>query len=460
MRLYRIAEYTTFQGDQGVDALAVKRLLVDHQLVLEGPATSAGGVHLGPAYYYLLALPMSVKWLDPLADAVLMALLGSAAVGMVFVLGRRWFGLWPALVAAGLYALSPAAIVAAQSAWNPAPAPFFAVLALLALDNAQRSTNGAWLLVVGAALGILIQQHYFSAAIVGIVMVVGAVILGREPRLRAGAVGGLCLFALLQVPLVVHELLSGWPNVHAAAALATAGSAAGGESAVRRAYELFSLGLVGGFLTADIEPLAAVVSIFVAGGLALRLISRQPPIFESVLITVLLVATIAQGLLYRGPIFAHYWLALAPVLFLAVAAAVSIVPRGPVLVAASLCAAGLIGVNAWASPFREPPKQQLARSLAVAETIRGAAAGEPFLIQLMSLDESDGAYRFQLERMGTPPAAPDAPLPAQLFIICPGSTCESAEALDRLEPDWSTGQLVARLRVADDEVVQVHRQAQ
>src|SRR5437773_11177043 len=105
-RLYRIADYTTFQGDQGVDALAVKRLLVDHQLLLEGPATSAGGVHLGPAYYYLLALPMLLRWLDPVADSVLMALLGGAAVGMVFWLGQRWFGLWPALGAAAVYAIS------------------------------------------------------------------------------------------------------------------------------------------------------------------------------------------------------------------------------------------------------------------------------------------------------------------------------------------------------------------
>src|SRR5882672_5063133 len=152
-RLYRIAEYTIFQGDQGVDALAVKRLLVDHQLLLEGPATSAGGVHLGPAYYYLLALPMFLRWLDPVADAVLMAVLGGAAVGMVFWLAQRWFGLWPALVAAALYAISPAAIQAAQSAWNPSPAPFFVMLAVLALDNARRNASGAWLLLVGAALG-------------------------------------------------------------------------------------------------------------------------------------------------------------------------------------------------------------------------------------------------------------------------------------------------------------------
>jgi len=44
LRMYDIAEYTAFQGDQGIDALAAKRLIVDGVWPVEGPATSAGGV--------------------------------------------------------------------------------------------------------------------------------------------------------------------------------------------------------------------------------------------------------------------------------------------------------------------------------------------------------------------------------------------------------------------------------
>src|SRR5206468_6901722 len=115
--------------------------------------------------------------------------------------------------------------------------------------------------------------------------------------------------------------------------------------------------------------------------------------FGTGLITVLLAATVAQGLVYRGPIFAHYWLAVSPVLFLAVAAGVSMVPhRRLALVATGVGVAALLGVNVWAAPFRQPPEQQLAHSEAVAAAIGAAAAGEPFLIRLASSDESDGAY--------------------------------------------------------------------
>lgn len=460
LRVYRIGEYTVFQGDQGVDALAVKRLLVDHQVLLEGPATSAGGVHLGPAYYYLLALPMLLKWLDPIADAVLMALLGAAAVGMVFWLAQRWFGLWPAIAAAVLFALSPASIVAARSAWNAAPTVFFAILAVLALDNAWRGGNGGWLLLVGGALGVLIQLHYFSAAIVGVVMVFTAFAAYRDARLRRWAVGGLGVFGLLLAPLVVHEVLTGFPNVGAAVALgsggpASVGAAAGRESVLRRAYELFSLGLVGGYLTADVEPLAALVSLLLGIGLAARLIAQRAPLHAIVLLVSLFAVTVVSGVLYRGPIFTHYWLAISPVLFLALAAGLSAVPRQrPVLALSTLAVVALVGLNGWASPLRAPPEHQLERTQAVAEAIASAAASETFLIRLTA-PEPDGAYRFQLERLGKPPAAADAPLPAQLFVICQGSSCDTTQALEQAGPDWSTSRPVGRVRVADSEVVQL-----
>jgi hypothetical protein len=333
------------------------------------------------------------------------------------------------------------------------------MLAVLALDNARRGGAGAWLLLVALALGVLIQLHYFAAAIVVVVMAFGALAARSAPRLWPWAIGGLGVFALVLAPLVVHELVTGFPNVRAAAALGTPGPGVGvQESVVRRTYELFSLGLVGGFLTTDSEPLAASLSLLLVGGLVIRLVARRPPFLETSLIGVLLVATVGQGIIYRGPIFAHYWLAISPVLFLAIAGAVSIVPRNrPALIAVGLAALALFGLNAWASPLRQAPQQQLGRSRAVAEAIGTAAAGHPFLIRLIAAGESDGAYRFQLERLGTPPAAADLELPWQLFVICQGSICDQAQALDQAGPDWSTSRLVAHLHVADTDVVHLRR---
>jgi 4-amino-4-deoxy-L-arabinose transferase-like glycosyltransferase len=446
-RVYRIAEYTAFQGDQGIDALAARRLLVDHQVLLEGPATSAGGVHLGPAYYYLLALPMLVDWLDPLADAVLMAVLGAAAVGIVFVLARRWFGLWPAVAAAGLFAISPPAIVAARSAWNPAPAPFFTCLALLGLDNARRTNNGRWLLLTGFGLGIVIQLHYFSVAIVGVVTLFSAALVWRHRSFKNAALGGAGVFVLLLWPLIANELLNGFPNLRAAMRFSDATTAQ--ESAARRLYEVFGLGLVGDFLTANWEPVAIVVSVALLFGLAIQ---RQRE-FERGLIGALLAATVAQAMLYRGPIFEHYWLPVAPVLFLAFAAALSAVPRTQLVQATAVAA--LVAINLWSSPLRQQPENQLARTWAVAQQIASAAQGEPFGLWLTTPGESDAAYRFQLERIGRPAAAADGPQPTQLFIICPGAVCDMSQARQQVGADWVDSRMSWQAQIANDEILQL-----
>src|SRR3989344_7457131 len=64
-RFYRLPEYMTFLGDEGRDALMIRRILVEHDLPLIGPTTSIGNIYLGPLYYYMMAVPMAIFWLNP-----------------------------------------------------------------------------------------------------------------------------------------------------------------------------------------------------------------------------------------------------------------------------------------------------------------------------------------------------------------------------------------------------------
>ena len=428
MRAYRLAEYTVFQGDQGIDALAARRLVVDHVWPLEGPATSAGGVHLGPLYYYLLAVPMAIGGFDPLLEAVLMVMLGTLAVGLVCWVGKTWFGDTAGLLGAALYAVSPAAIVASRSAWNPAPAPFFLLLALLGLARAHQTHHGRWLVLAGFGAGCLIQFHYFTLGIVIVCLVAVAFQLARH----AGSVvlaGAVCV-ALL-APFTWHELQAGLPNVHAATALASSSPTAQ-DSVPRRVYAVLALGLVGGFLTAGIEPLAAISTLALVTGLTFRLVRQRS--YPHVLLAALLGITLLQVVAYRGPIFEHYFVPLAPLLYLAVAGALSLVSMRVAVVVA----VGLVALNLAYTPLREEPVQHLARTERVASAIADRANDEPFALWLFSEGDKDGAYRYQLDRLGHPPARPDAPLPKRLFILCQQEPCDIVRRQPAVGPDWAT----------------------
>jgi hypothetical protein len=321
---------------------------------------------------------------------------------------------------------------------------------------------------------VTIQLHYFALAIVVVSMAGVAVLVYRQPGLGAWAVGGLLVFAALLSPLVIHEFLTGSPNARAVGAL-LGGELRGGTGGLadpptqislpRRAYEVFALGLVGIFLGGNIEAVAAVVSVVLVGALSFGLIRRPDLRWQLSLIAGLLGATLAEAVVYRGPIFEHYFVPISPVLYLAVAAALAFVPINlPTQICVRLGVAALAGLNLVSSPFREPPLYQIAQTQTVAALIAETAqAGEfgsekTFELWLLAGGEADGAYRFWLERMGHPPLPPDTPAPAtQLFIVCRRPLCDPPSAQAQAGRDWSAARLAWQASVGDDDVMQLVR---
>src|SRR5213080_2576723 len=79
LRLYRIADYMTFLGDEGRDVLVVYNILHGH-LTLLGPTSSVGGFFTGPVYYYFMAPFLWLFNYDPVGPAVMVALFGIITV--------------------------------------------------------------------------------------------------------------------------------------------------------------------------------------------------------------------------------------------------------------------------------------------------------------------------------------------------------------------------------------------
>src|SRR5690242_16861095 len=129
LRLYRIADYMTFLGDEGRDAIVAKDIIMG-KFTLLGPRASAGDFFLGPFYYYLMAPFLWLSHLDPVGPAIMVALFGIATVFLVYFVGRKFFGNKAALFASALYTVSPLVIAYSRSSWNPNPMPFFSLLML------------------------------------------------------------------------------------------------------------------------------------------------------------------------------------------------------------------------------------------------------------------------------------------------------------------------------------------
>src|SRR4051812_39219754 len=82
LRVYRLQEFATFLGDQGRDAIIIKRLITFEHLTAIGPPSSIGQVFLGPFYYYLVAPFLPLFNFHPIGlvvGVVLIALIGFVA---------------------------------------------------------------------------------------------------------------------------------------------------------------------------------------------------------------------------------------------------------------------------------------------------------------------------------------------------------------------------------------------
>lgn len=160
IRIFRIETLTTFGGDQGIDLLVVKQMLVEHRWTLLGPKTSIAPVFNGPIYYYFLLPFLFIFRLDPLGASYFMILCYLGTIFFLYLFGCEFINKKAALLSALFFAIWPISVEYSRVSFNSFPTPFFAMLFIYGLFKAKK--NYLWLILSGIALGIMMQLHYFN----------------------------------------------------------------------------------------------------------------------------------------------------------------------------------------------------------------------------------------------------------------------------------------------------------
>jgi hypothetical protein len=78
LRMYKLEEFMTFLGDQGRDAIVMKRLITLEDFPGIGPRSSMGQLFLGPFYYYFMApflIPFNFSPVGPAFGVALLSVL-------------------------------------------------------------------------------------------------------------------------------------------------------------------------------------------------------------------------------------------------------------------------------------------------------------------------------------------------------------------------------------------------
>jgi 4-amino-4-deoxy-L-arabinose transferase-like glycosyltransferase len=443
LRLWRLDQYTTFLGDQGRDALAVREMLRTLDLPIVGPPTSSGNIYFGPAYYYLLIVPMALSASNPVAAAAMVASLGIASVGLLYYLCRAWFGTRAAGVVALLYAVAPVAVESSRTAWNPHPVPFFILLTVVGLWKVHAGASFRWLLLTGASLALVIQMHYSAALflpVAGLIWLRHFRVAAKSTSSRSSFVRwsilSAALFLLIVSPLLIFEVRNDLYHYRGFVDLWDRETAtdSNGPGLPLKMWSIYWDRLVNWSIMAGYPALAPLAGL----ALLLPLLALLPKFRRHYcswpywLLLGWLTVGVGGLSLYRETLHDHYLLFLAPAPFLLLGAAVRQISDGSansssgrlraMLLTGSVLA--LFGVNLMASPLLEAPNNDIARSQAVARVVIERSGGLSYNLAVVSERTYDAQYRFYLALHNHLPEDAARRVTEQLLLVCEVPECQ------------------------------------
>ncbi len=453
LRLYDISGYMTFLGDEGRDALVVKRMIVDHKFTLLGPTASVGGFFLGPIYYYFM-LPFLWLWrLDPTGPAVMVALFGIATIYLVYRVGRDFFDEWAGLIASSLYAVSPLVIAYSRSSWNPNLVPFFSTLLIYVFWRIIVKNRWGELFWVGVIFGIGLQLHYLFIFLF-VVAAFWFLLYGRLLQKLRYYIVGFLGFLVGYAPFLAFEVRHQFPNTFSVIRFVFTGKDTGLSMGFLQTMSDVAFRLFGRLVFRLPQPelwtsfllwqrhiweigittsIVSAFSILFAFIFYKRFVKSSAQKKAAILLLLWFVVILVLFGFYKKAIYDYYFgifFALPFFLIGLIVWRLSLVRFGKIV--AGTIWIGLLYFNWQGRPFLYPPNNQLAQARRIAMTALEKTEGKPFNFALITGQNSDHVYRYFFEISGNAPVTIEnekkdskrQTATDQLIVICEYYECK------------------------------------
>ncbi len=335
LQFYRLNDWQYFSDDQAAQLNVMHGLLIDHHVPLRGLALSIGQAHIGPLFYYMLALPLWLGSLDPTAGVAMIGLFQVATVYLLYRLCLRVGLPWAGLCVAALYASSELVVYWSRFLW-PNTAPFFVVLALYALV-ALAQGHGRYLILLAGSLAAVVQMQPTAVLMVPVATAwVAALLITRRLRVIKKTIAvSIGLAVLLFTPVIAYDLTHAFVETRAWVAYGTTVQpGATGQRGVGHgvaAFALFAWRLVGFRTRGPVDLLLSLATLATAIT-ATGVLGRGRAVLARLLLVVGAVYLLAFSL-YRGTLHPHYAEPIYAIPFLSIGLLVDLVVTTPACVA-------------------------------------------------------------------------------------------------------------------------------
>lgn len=415
-RLYRIGGLHTFHNDEGRDVMIAAEMIASGRPTFLGPQTSVGNMYLGPLYYYLMVPALLLGGSDPVGPAIMVALGGILTTYLIYLIGKKWFGLGSALASSFIFAVSPLFVHYTTSSWNPNLVPLVSALVILAWQSSSY-------MLIGVLFGVLFQLHYVAMAfalVVFIWIMVESKKLSIVPKIIIG-------FVIATLPFWIFEARHDFLNVQSLLTYIEGSGIKNGNVApyyqrlINNTESILSSVLLSRTLTKNTTPLIAILLSALTALLSLPYFMPKDSKIYSYKLWYILISTLAITSILKETLYPHYLGYIFPVISLLIGSTVMISHKYFKYI-------GVIYVIFWsiysvpvtvAALGGEGSKQKLKAS-EVAGYIMRDAAGSAYNVVGSVGNSRETTYVYYLRNLSTPPSSNPEKL---LYVICEDSPC-------------------------------------
>lgn len=416
-RLYRIEEFITFLGDQGRDAIVLKRILTLEHLPAIGASSSIGGVFLGPFYYYFIAPWLLLFNFNPVGPAVGVAIFSSFYVLINYFIVKELLDEKTAFISSILITFSLTLIYLSRFSWNPNLLPLFSLTTIYFFIKAFKSQKSIFYLLAGAFLAFSIQLHYLALLLIPPIFFYFLYFKKTAPNFKINIKNiVICfgIFTIISFPLIIFDLRHQFLNTKSLFTIfgQPKNYSPNRINAFLNTFKIFCQYIFN--IKFSINAAAAILVVWIG---SLFFIKRKANFTFLVLTTIFY---LLGASLYGDLRSSHYYATIYSLFYIVLAYYLSLLDKKKTIIAVLLIIAFIFinGKNYFI--FTELGANQIKKAKAVAEIInKSHNKNESY--SLVSLPElsSDAPYRYYLEVMGNKPVERDIPRKTDLlYIVC------------------------------------------
>lgn len=411
-------------GDQGRDAIIVKRIISLEHFPAIGAPTSIGQVYLGPFYYYFISPWLLFFNYQPIGLAFGVAFFSSLYLFVNYLITKELFDKKIALISTILLSFSSVLIDFSRFSWNPNLLPFFTLLTVYFLIKSLETNKWYYFALLGAFLSFSIQLHYLALFLIPPALAIFAADLMKKikqskivtMKLFTNYLFMLFSFIFFSSPLIIFDLRHNFLNSKLFIALFKSS----GTDLITKFDSLFN-----SFYFLNIYSLNVTLNKFFVYILFFCLIV----IFISLLkiksnlktILFIFLLTIFGMSLYNGPKHPHYFGILYPIYYVIISYFL-VMPekifwkKFIVIVFVT----GFIFLNFQRYPyFKSSPNNQILLAQNIAQKISDNITKKKYTVTALPEKYSDSTYRYFLEVWGERPIEKDSLDKAdELFVVC------------------------------------------